>query len=62
MSLPTVQQLARAAAIVRSTAAAWGVALPFGSLQRVALWALDLTSAYRRVAAARHEWWQQCFL
>ncbi|KAL3928583.1 MAG: hypothetical protein SGPRY_002328 [Prymnesium sp.] len=32
-------------------------------LQHVAVWALDLTSAYRRVVpAARHEWWQQCFL
>lgn len=28
----------------------------------MALWALDLTSAYRRMAAARHEWWMQCFL
>lgn len=62
VSLPTMQQLARAVAIVRATAECWGVDLPSEALQHVAVWALDLTSAYRRVAAARHEWWLQCFL
>lgn len=62
VSLPTIQQLARAVAVVRATAARWGVHVPSEQLEQVAVWALDLTSAYRRVAAARHEWWLQCFL
>lgn len=62
VSLPRIQQLARAVAIVRAAAAREGVHVPGGRLREVALWALDLTSAYRRVAAGRHEWWQQCFV
>lgn len=62
VSLPTIQQLARAAAIIRATAGEHNVAIPDGAWQQVALWALDLTGAYGRVAAARHEWWMQCFL
>ncbi|KAL3895703.1 MAG: hypothetical protein SGPRY_013449 [Prymnesium sp.] len=53
VSLPTIQQLARAVAKVQATASRWGVHVPSDMLRHVAVWALDLTSAYRR--AARHE-------
>ncbi|KAL3921924.1 MAG: hypothetical protein SGPRY_004737 [Prymnesium sp.] len=39
-----------------------GVGLPRDALRQVAVWAFNLKSAYRRVAAARHGWWLQWFL
>lgn len=54
MLLPTIQQLARAVAIVRAAAEQWGVPIFRKDLQQAGLWALDLTSANHRMAAARH--------
>ncbi|KAL3895180.1 MAG: hypothetical protein SGPRY_013583 [Prymnesium sp.] len=62
VSLPTVTKLARAVAIVRARSASLGLEIPEQHLQHVAVWALDLSDAYRRLAAARHEWWQQGFV
>lgn len=62
VSLPTVSKLARAVAIVRAQSAELGLQLPEKHLENVAVWALDLSDAYRRLAAARHEWWQQGFI
>ncbi|KAL3909143.1 MAG: hypothetical protein SGPRY_009532, partial [Prymnesium sp.] len=62
VSLPTIAKLARAMAIVRPQSKALGLCVPARLLERVAVWALDLSDAYRRLATARHEWWQQGFV
>ena len=56
------RSLAEAVAIVKASAAAMGVIAPGTALGRIALWALDLSDAYRRLAAARSERWMQSFL
>lgn len=55
VGLPAITKLAEAAAIVKATAETTGVPLSGRGAERVALWALDLTNAYRDLAAARHE-------
>ena len=62
MSLPTIRQLARAAAVVKAVSARAAVGLSKSDVDRVALWALDLSDAYRMLACARHEWWLQQFV
>lgn len=62
VSLPTIRQLARAAAVVKAVSARAAVGLSKSDVNRVALWALDLSDAYRMVACARHEWWLQQFI
>jgi hypothetical protein len=61
-TLPGPRTLAEAVAIIK--AAAEGMRLRFGqtALARVALWALDLSDAYRALAVARSEWWQQAYV
>ena len=49
-------------AIVRSTAEKMELELDQQALTRVALWALDLSDAYRMLAVNRSEWWLQQFL
>lgn len=60
--LPSPRTLAEALAIVKSVAAKMGFVASQSVLERVALWAVDLADAYRALAAARDEHWQQCFV
>ena len=60
--LPVITKLAEAVAIVKTVARGAGMELGERGHERVALWALDLTNAYRELAAARHEWWLQQFV
>jgi hypothetical protein len=61
-ALPGVRTLAEALAIVKATSQQMGVQASAAALERVALWAVDLSNAYRELAAARSERWQQCFV
>ena len=56
--LPGPRTLAEAVAITKAVAARMGIKASQAALERVALWALDLSHAYRELCAARHEWWQ----
>ena len=60
--LPTPQTLAEAVAIVKSVAADMGVQASRAALEKVALWAIDLTHAYRMLAVQRSEWPQQAYV
>jgi hypothetical protein len=60
--LPGPRTLMEAVAIVKSTAAEMGVHFDPAATERVALWAIDLSDAYRALAVARSEWWQQSFV
>ena len=62
MGLPAPQTLGEAVAIMRSTAAAMGIHASAVVLERIALWALDLSDAYREIEVNRSEWWQQGFI
>ena len=62
LSLPSILNLAEAVAIVKSHVTATGLHLPKEDLERVALWALDLTDAYRMLRVSRHELWMQGFV
>ena len=53
---PSLQNFAEAVAIVRSSAAAMGLSACTQELERIALWALDLSDAYRMLAVNRSEW------
>lgn len=55
-------RLARAVAVVKARAGEMGITLEEWGRERVALWALDLTNAYRMMASARHERWLQQFI
>ena len=59
---PAPQTLAEAVAQVRSVAQAMGVKASAVVFERIALWALDLSDAYREIGVNRSEWWQQGFL
>ncbi|KAL3905775.1 MAG: hypothetical protein SGPRY_010795 [Prymnesium sp.] len=62
--LPAITKLAEAIVdVFKASATKAGVTL-LGErgAERVALWALDLTHAYRELAGARHEWWMQQFV
>jgi len=54
--------LAEAVAIVKAAAPQMNIHAPATTLERIALWALDLSDAYRRLAAARSERWMQSFV
>ena len=62
MGLPAPQTLGEAVAIMRSTAAAMGIRASAVVLEQIALWALDLSDAYREIEVNRSEWWQQGFV
>lgn len=62
LTLPSILNLAEAVAIVKSNASPQGLQLPKQDLQRVALWALDLTDAYRMLRVSRLELWMQSFV
>jgi len=62
MGLPAPQTLGEAVAIMRSTATAMGIHASAVVLERIALWALDLSDAYREIEVNRSEWWQQGFI
>mmetsp|Transcript_41076 Transcript_41076/g.94204 ORF Transcript_41076/g.94204 Transcript_41076/m.94204 type:complete len:572 (-) Transcript_41076:1277-2992(-) len=62
VALPRLAEFAEAVAIMRSLTAGMGIAGGETALRRVTLWALDLSNAYRELAAARSEWWLQCFV
>lgn len=60
--LPTILQLAEAAAILQAVPGSREPQISKEELGDLTLWALDLSDAYRRVAAARDEWWLQSFV
>lgn len=60
--LPTITQLAEAAAILRAVPAGAGATPRQSEPGKVSLWALDLSDAYRQIAAAREDWWLQSFV
>ena len=62
MDLPAPQTLAQAVAIARSVAQAMGIRASASVYERIALWALDLSDAYREIEVNRSEWWQQGFI
>ena len=53
--------LAEALAIVKSVGESMGITASAAAWERIALWAIDLSDAYRALAEARSERWQQCF-
>ena len=59
---PAPQTLAEAVAQVRSVAQTMGVKASAIVFERIALWALDLSDAYREIEVNRSEWWQQGFI
>ena len=61
-NLPSVVKLAEAVAIVKSQSAVMGLGLEDREIERVALWAIDLSDAYRMLAVARRELWLQGFV
>jgi hypothetical protein len=60
--LPSIQTLGEAVAVVRATAAAMGLMASRTVFERVALWALDLSNAYREVQVNRSDHWLQQFI
>lgn len=62
VALPRLAEFAEAVAILRSLAAQMHIEGGESALRRVTLWALDLSNAYRELAAARSDWWMQCFV
>jgi hypothetical protein len=62
VALPGPRTLAEAVAIMKSVAEGMGLSMGRSALERVALWALDLSDAYRELAVARSEWWQQAYV
>jgi hypothetical protein len=60
--LPSIQTLGEAVAVVRATAAAMGLVASRTVVERIALWALDLSNAYREVQVNRLDFWLQQFI
>ena len=60
--LPGPRTLGEAVAIAKAIAAAMGIRLSGRALELVALWALDLSHAYRMLAVQRREWGQQQYI
>ncbi|KAL3898079.1 MAG: hypothetical protein SGPRY_012917, partial [Prymnesium sp.] len=52
---------AEAVAIVKAQSVGLGLRLDDREVERVALWAIDLSDAYRMLAVSCHELWLQCF-
>lgn len=61
-NLRPVVTLAEAVAIVKSQAHAMALGLEDREIDRVALWTIDVSDAYRMLAVARHELWLQGFV
>ena len=61
-TLTSPRTLAEAVAIVKSVAGEMGITASRVALEQIALWAIDLSDAYRQLAASRLEHWQQCFM
>jgi hypothetical protein len=62
VGLPGPRTLAEAVAIIKAQTEVMNIPLGVGSLEKVALWALDLSDAFRALAVARTEWWQQAYV
>ncbi|KAL3894566.1 MAG: hypothetical protein SGPRY_013776, partial [Prymnesium sp.] len=63
VDLPVLlRDFGEAVAIVRAVSARMGMTFPARGVERVALWALDSSSACRMLASARTERWQQQFV
>lgn len=62
VDLPVLRDFGEPVAIVRAVSARMGMTFPARGVERVALWALDLSSAYRMLASARTEKWVQQFV
>ena len=60
--LPSPRSLAEMVAITKSCAHSMGLSATQFELERIALWAFDLSHAYRELAINRAELGQQCFL
>lgn len=60
--LPGPRTLGEAVAIVKAVATEMGIQASPAALERIALWALDLSHAYRMLAVQRREWGQQCYV
>ena len=60
--LPAPQTLAEAVAIVKAACSRMGIAASEIVFERIALWILDLTGAYRVLAVQRREWGQQSYV
>ena len=60
--LPLPQTLAEAVAIVKAIAKSMGIVASQAVLEQIAVWALDLTHAYRMLSVQRAEWGQQCYV
>ena len=61
--LPGPRTLGECVAIIKAISKRLGLAIRSElHFEQVALWALDLSDAYRALAVARHEQWQQCFI
>ena len=60
--LTSVRTLARAVAIVKAVSTAMGLHVVQAGLERVALWALDLSHAFRELSICRLEWWLQQYV
>ena len=60
--LPLPQTLAEAVAIVKAVCEAMGVGASQAVYEMVAVWALDLTHAYRMLSVQRMEWPQQSYI
>ena len=54
--------MVEAVAIMKAAAEGMHLSFSQAALARVALWALDLSDAYRALAVARSEWWQQAYV
>jgi len=59
--LPGPRTLGEAVAIAKAACANMGIHLEQWQFERIALWALDLSHAYRMLAINRFEWGQQLF-
>ena len=60
--LPGPRTLAEAVAILKAASRRMGLDRAALDLERVALWALDLSDAFRSLAGQRAEKWQHCFV
>eukprot|EP00966_Prymnesium_polylepis_P234923 5433726-Prymnesium_polylepis.1 len=62
VALSSPRTTMEALAIVKAIAADMGITASMAVLEQVALWAIDLSDAYRAVGVARSDWWQQQFI
>ena len=60
--LPTPRTLPEAVAILKATLRQMGLVASESELDRIILWALDLSDAYRACCTAREEWYLQGFI